>query len=53
MTEIIINIDGVDYTWYRYIEPLEVLNAVDINNAVSNAKVIYSATLSLNLFIKL
>lgn len=43
MTEIRVNIDGVKYLWYRYTEPLEVLNPSDINNAISNSKVIYTA----------
>lgn len=43
MTEIVVNVGGIDYTWYRYDEPLEILNASDINNAVSNAKVIHTA----------
>lgn len=35
-------VDGVEYTWYRYTEPLEVLNAVDVNNAQANCETIKS-----------
>lgn len=43
MTEISVNIGGSNYLWYRYNEPLEILNASDVNNAISNARVIYTA----------
>lgn len=46
MTETTVNIGDVEYTWYRYTEPLEILNANDINNAISNAKVIHTALIN-------
>ena len=33
---------GKTYTWYNYTEPLEVLNAVDVNNAQANCETIKS-----------
>lgn len=33
-------VDGIKYTWYNYTEPLEILNAEDINNAQANISTI-------------
>lgn len=35
-------INGKDYVWYNYTEPLDVLNASDLNNAQSNIATIRS-----------
>lgn len=43
MTETIVNIDGTDYTWYYYSEPLEILNAKDINNVIWDVYVLRTA----------
>lgn len=40
MTTETFTIDGTEYTWYNYTEPLEVLNAVDVNNAQANCETI-------------
>lgn len=42
MTVEIFTIDGTEYTWYSYTEPLEILNAEDINNAQANCETIKS-----------
>lgn len=40
MTVETFTVDGIDYTWYSYTEPLEILNAVDVNNAQANISTI-------------
>lgn len=40
MNTIQITVDGNSYVWHRYDEPLEVLNAEDINNISDNIAVI-------------
>lgn len=39
ITETIV-VDGVEYVWHSYTEPLQILNAEDVNNAQSNISVI-------------
>lgn len=43
MIKISVNIGGSNYTWFRYNEPLEILNATDINNIAWNELVIKTA----------
>lgn len=42
MTVETFTVDGIEYTWYSYAEPLEILNAEDINNAQANCETIKS-----------
>lgn len=41
-----ITVNGTQYIWYNYTEPLEILNAEDINNAQSNISVIRRVLIS-------
>jgi hypothetical protein len=40
MTVETITVNEIEYTWYNYTEPLEILNAEDINNAQANISTI-------------
>lgn len=42
MTVETFTVDGTEYTWYSYTEPLAILNAEDINNAQANCETIKS-----------
>lgn len=42
MTTETFTINGTEYTWYNYTEPLKILNASDVNNAQANCETIKS-----------